>query len=63
MVSDTFRDAVSGGTPLAHFSRSYRIGKDDHYGLRLTSKPLPRDHIGHPVTRPPANIGAIHLGY
>jgi hypothetical protein len=61
LVSDTFRHAGSGGAPLAHLSRSHRIGEDDHYGFRLTSKPLPRDHIGHPVTRPPDNIGAIHL--
>ena len=61
MVSDTFRDAASGGAPLAHFSLSYRIGEDDHYGLRLTNKPLSRDNIGHPVTRPPDNIGAIHI--
>ena len=26
MVSDTFRDAASGGGPLAHFSQTYRIG-------------------------------------
>ncbi len=61
IVADTFRDAASGGAPLALFSRSNRIGEDDHYGFRLTNKPLARDHIGHPVTRPPDNIGAIHI--
>ena len=61
IVSDTFRDAASGGAPLAHFSIFYRIGEDDHYGLGLTNKLLLRDNIGHPVTRPPDNIGAIHL--
>jgi hypothetical protein len=61
IVSDTFRDAASGGAPLAHFSRSHRIGEDDHYGFRLTNKPLARAHIGHPVIRPPDNIGAIHI--
>jgi len=61
LVSDTFRDAASGGAPLAHFSLSYCIGEDDHYGLRLTNKPLSGDNIGHPVTRSPDNVGAVHL--
>jgi hypothetical protein len=61
MVSNPFRDAASGGARLAHFSLSYRIGEEDHSCLCLTNKPLSRDNIGHPVTRPPDNIGAIHL--
>ena len=61
MVSDTFRDAASGGASLAHFSLSHRIREDDHYGICLTNKPLSRDNIGHPVTRPPDNIGAMYL--
>jgi hypothetical protein len=61
LVSDTFRDAASCGAPLAHFSLSYRIMEDDHYGMRLTNKPLSRDNIGHPVTRSPDNVGAVHL--
>ena len=61
LVSDTFRHAGSGGAPLAHFSRSHRIEEDDHYGFHLTNKPISRDNIGHPVTRIPDKIGAIHL--
>jgi hypothetical protein len=61
IVLDNFRDAASGGAALAHFSRSHRIEEDDHYDFRLTNKPLARDQIVHPVTRPPDNIGAIHI--
>ncbi len=61
LVSDTFRDANSGGAPLAAFSASYRMQKDDHYGIRLSTKPLCMDHIGHPVTRNPDNLGVVHL--
>ncbi len=50
IVSDTFGDAASGSAPLTHFSRSHRIGEDDHYAFRLTNRPLARDHIGHPAT-------------
>ena len=61
LVSDTFRDASSGGAPLAHLSGSYRLEEENHYGLRLTTKPLPRDHIGHPVSRTPDNLGTAHF--
>jgi hypothetical protein len=61
MASITFCNAASGGAPLAHFSLSYRIGEDDHFGIRLSSKPPARDHIGQPVTRSPDNVGAVHL--
>ena len=61
LVSDTFRDANSGGAPLAHFSSSYRMEEDNHYGIRLITKPLYRDHFGHPVTRHPDNLGVVHL--
>jgi hypothetical protein len=61
LVSDTFRDANSGGAPLAHFSKSYRLEEDDFYGIRLSTKPLARDQIGHPITRPPDNLGVVHL--
>jgi len=53
LVSDTSRDANSGGAPLAHFSASYRLEEDSHYGIHLTTKPLYRDHIGHPVSLTP----------
>ncbi len=62
LVSNTFRDANSGDAPLAHFSGSYRLEEENHYGLRMTTKPLPRDHIGHPVARPPDNMGVAHFG-
>ncbi len=62
MVSDTFCDANSGGALLAHLSGSYRLEEENHFGLRLTTKPLFRDHIGHPVTRPPDNRGVAHFG-
>jgi hypothetical protein len=61
LVSDTFRDANSGGAPLAHISASYRTQEDNHYGIRLTTKPLCRDLIGHPVTRHPDSLGVVHL--
>jgi hypothetical protein len=61
LVSDTIRDVASSGAPLEHFSLSYRIGEDDHYGLRLANKPLSRDNIGQPVTRSLDNVGAVHL--
>ena len=61
LVSDTCRDANSGGAPLAHFDASYRMEEENHYGTRLTSKPLCREHIGHPVTRHPDSLGVFHL--
>ncbi len=61
LVSDIFRDASSGGALLAHFSGSCRLEKENQYGLRLTTKPLPRDHIEHPVTRPSENLGVPHF--
>ncbi len=61
LVSDTFRDANSSGAPLAHFSASHRSMEDDHYGVRLTTKPLTRDQIGHPITRPPDRLGVAHF--
>ncbi len=61
LVCDTFRDANSGGVPLAHISASYRLQEGDHYGLRLTPKPLARDHIGHPVTRYPDSRGVANF--
>ncbi len=61
LASDTFRDASSGGAPLAHLSASHRLEEENHYGLRLSTKPLPRDHIGHPITRPPDYLGTAHF--
>jgi hypothetical protein len=61
LVSDTFRDNTSGGAPLAHFSASYRMEEENHYGIRFSTKPLCRDHVGHPTTRPPDNLGVVHL--
>ena len=61
LVSDTFRDANSGGAPLANFPASYRLHEDDHYGARLTTKTLTRDQIGHPITRPPDSLGVAHF--
>ena len=62
LVSDTFRDANSGGAPLAPFGASYRLEMDSHYGIRLTTNPVGRDHIGHPITRHPDNMGITHFG-
>jgi hypothetical protein len=61
VVSDTFRDAYSGSSVIAHLGRSFRIDEDNYYGLRLTTKPLARDTIGQPVIRPIDNIDSIHL--
>jgi hypothetical protein len=61
LIRDIFRDANSGGAPLAHFSASHRSMEDDNYGLRLTIKPLARDNIGHPITRPPDSLGVAHF--
>jgi hypothetical protein len=61
LVTDTFRDANSGGAPLAHFSASYRTEEENHYGIRLTTKLLCRDFIGHPVTRHPDSLGVVYL--
>ncbi len=61
LVSDIFRDANSGDAPLAHLSASHRLDEKNHYGLRLTTKPLPRDNIGHPITRLRDNLGTAHL--
>ncbi len=61
MVSNIFRDADNGSGPLAHFSLSYRKDEDNHYGLRMINKPLSRLNIESPLTRPPDNLGAVHL--
>ena len=61
IVSDTFRDAFSGSSVLAHLGRSFRIDEENYYGLRLSTKPLARDTIGQPVSRPIDNINSIHL--
>jgi len=61
LVSDNFRDANSGGAPLAYFSASCRMEEENHDGIHLSTKPLCRDHIGHPVPRNPDSLGVIHL--
>ncbi len=60
-VSYTFRDAYSGSSVFAQLGRSFRIDEDNNFGLRLTTKPLARDTIGQPVTRPIDNISSVHL--
>ena len=49
LVSDTFRAVKSGGAHLPHLSASYRMQEENHYGIRLTTKPLCRDNIGNLV--------------
>ncbi len=61
VVSDTYRDAYSGSSVIAHLDRSFRIDEDDYVGLRLTTKPLERDTIGQPVTRLIDNIDSVNL--
>jgi hypothetical protein len=61
LLSDTFHDAKSGGAPIAFLSRSDRPSEAAYYSTRLTTKPLARDHIGHPVSRPLDNLGAVHF--
>jgi hypothetical protein len=61
LVSDTFRDANSGSAPLAHISASYRSQEDNHFGIRLSTKPLFLDLVGHPVTRHPDSLDVVHL--
>jgi hypothetical protein len=61
IVADTFRDAYSGSSVLAHLGRSFRVDEENYYGLRLSPKPLARDTIGQPVTRHIDNIIAVHL--
>jgi hypothetical protein len=61
VVSDTSRDAYSGSSVIAHLGRSFRVDEDNYFGLRLTTKPLSRDAIGQPVTRPIDNIDSVHL--
>ena len=61
VVSDTFRDAYSSSSVIAHLGRSFRIDGENYYGLRLITKPLARDAIGQPVTRPIYNINDVHL--
>jgi hypothetical protein len=61
IVSDTYRDAYSGGSVLAHLGWSFRVDEDNYFGLRLSTKPLARDTIGQPVKRPIDNINAVHL--
>jgi hypothetical protein len=61
LVSDTCRGTYSGSSVLAHLGRSLRIDEENYYGLRLSTKPLARNTIGQPVTRPIANINALHL--
>ncbi len=61
VVSDTFRDAYSGSSVIDHLGRSFRVDEDNYFGLRLTIKPLSRDTLGHPVTRPIDNINSAHL--
>ena len=48
-VSDTFRDAYSGSSVLAHLCRSFRVDEENYYGIRLSTKSLARDIIGQPV--------------
>ena len=60
-VSDTFRDAYSGSSVLAHLGRSFRVDEENYYGLRLTTKPLARDTIGQPVSWPIYDINSVHL--
>ena len=61
LVSDTFRNVNSGGASLAHLSASYRVEEENHNGIRLTTKPICRNHIGHPSTHSPDNLGVVHL--
>ena len=61
VVSDTFRDVYSGSLVIAHLGRPTRVDEDNCFGLRLTTKPLARDTIGQPVTRPIGNINAVYL--
>jgi hypothetical protein len=61
IVSDTFRDAFSGSLVLVHLSRSFRIDEENYYDLRLSTKPLARNTIDQPVTRPINSINAVHL--
>jgi hypothetical protein len=61
LVSNTFRDASSGGAPLAHLIAPHRLEEENHYGLILTTKPLPRNHIGHPIIRSPDILGTAHF--
>jgi hypothetical protein len=61
VVSDTFHDAYSGRSVIAHLGRSFRVDEDNYFGLRLTTKPLARDNIGQPVTRPIDNIDSAHI--
>jgi hypothetical protein len=61
VVSDTFRDAYSDSSVLAHLGRFFRVDEDNYFGLRITTKPLARDTIVQPVTRPIDNIDSVHL--
>jgi hypothetical protein len=61
VVSDTFCDVYSGSSGIAHLGRSFRIDEENYYGLRLSTKPLARDTIGQPVTRPIDNMNGVHL--
>jgi hypothetical protein len=60
-VSGIFRDAYSGSSVLAHLGHSFHIDEENYYGLRLSTKPLARDTISQPLTRPIDNINGIHL--
>ncbi len=61
VVSDTFRDAYSGSSVIAHLGRSFRVDEENYYGLRLSTKPLARDTIGQPLSRSIDNMNSIHL--